>query len=162
VVALAPIRDEPKAHWLVVGYRDGNIELVPTSPSQRKPSFSFEQVPASPPMGILVGPMHTLIVGYANGLLGMWNQLDGSRLAFARLHGPVVHLRMVGDKLYAASALGRSLVWDLSVFHAERCELLREVWHDVPVAWEQGQPVVAEPPAGHRCNTASGAGKVAP
>ncbi|MBW2456424.1 MAG: WD40 repeat domain-containing protein [Deltaproteobacteria bacterium] len=154
VVALAPVRDRPKSPWLVVGYRDGNIELVPTSADVNKPSFSFEQVPASPPMTILVGPMHTLIVGYANGLLGMWNQLDGSRLAFARLHGPVVHMGIVGDKLYAATALGRSMVWDLSVFHAERCELLHEVWQDVPVVWEHGQPVAASPPAGHRCSTA--------
>ncbi|RLB57822.1 MAG: hypothetical protein DRI90_17520, partial [Deltaproteobacteria bacterium] len=152
VVALAPVRDQPKARWLVVGYRDGNLDLVPTSASLTKPSYSFEQVPASPPMAILLGPMHTLIVGYANGLLGMWSQLDGSRLAHARLHGPVVHLRIVGDKLYAATALGRSLVWDLSVFYAERCTLLREVWQDVPVVWDHGQPVVASPPPGHRCS----------
>jgi WD40 repeat protein len=153
VVALAPVRDLSTARWLVVGYRDGNIDLVPTNDRLTKPSYSFEQVPASPPMAILVGPMHTLIVGYANGLLGMWSQLDGTRLAHARLHGPVSHLRIVGDKLYAATALGRSLVWDLSLFYAERCALLREVWQDVPVIWQRGQPLVAPPPPGHRCIT---------
>ncbi len=152
VVALSPVPGRPESNWLVVGYRDGNIELVPTSADMKRPTFSFEQVPASPPMTILVGPMHTLIVGYANGLLGMWNQLDGSRLAFARLHGPVVHTRIVADKLYAATSLGRSMVWDLSVFHNERCDLLREVWQEVPVVWEQGQPVAASPPDGHRCS----------
>jgi len=71
----------------------------------------------------------------------------------ARLHGSVVHVRLSGDKLYAASELGGSVVWDLSPFYLERCALLREVWAQVPVVWQRGQAVDRQPPAKHPCRS---------
>ena len=145
VTALTKIGD-----YAAVGYRDGNIELLPLY-GDAKPELAFEQAPSSPAVRMLAGPMNTLIVGYANGTFGVWNLRDGTRLGQGRLHGPVRHLLFEGGKLYVASELGSSLVWDLSVLSTGYCELLREVWGAVPVGWAEGRAVRRPPPEGHRC-----------
>ena len=104
-------------------------------------------------MRILAGPLNTVVVGYANGLVGLWDTRDGKRLAHARLHGPVVHLQLEDQMLFAATDLGHHLQWDLSVFSRDYCTLLREVWHEVPVVWSSGRPVAAPPPIKHRCSS---------
>jgi WD40 repeat protein len=150
---LAPRADggQQETSWIVAGYRDGNVELLATDGDRYARSFTFEGVPASPPLRMLAGPMNTLIVGYADGLLGIWNVRDGTRLASSRLHGPVVHLLLEHHRLYAATELGEHLVWDLSAFYLDDCELLRQVWAQVPVVWESGHPAVRTPPSNHRC-----------
>jgi len=47
--------------------------------------------------------------------------------------------------------LGDAEALDLAAFHADYCDLLHEVWDDVPVIWENGHAVAAEPPANHAC-----------
>ena len=136
---------------IFVGYRDGTLEALSVSHGPPTAARSFEQVPASPVLRIVPGPADTLFVGYGNGLLGMWSQRDGTQLDRTMLHGPIVHLRVEGQKLYAATELGRFLVRDLSVFFVDHCTLLREVWDRVPVLWQQGQALEQPPPARHRC-----------
>ena len=41
---------------------------------------------------------------YANGFLGIWDASNGTILDQARLHGAVVHVRVVGSKRSEASA----------------------------------------------------------
>jgi len=69
----ATANHEEGGHWLAVGFEDGNIELAPMRPDQDKPSFTFERVPSSPPSRMMQGPMGSLIVGYANGVVGLWD-----------------------------------------------------------------------------------------
>jgi hypothetical protein len=146
--------------WLIVGYRNGNIELravgrPPTSSggtaAEARARLMLEQTPSSEPVRLLAGPLGTLIVGYANGVVGLWHLADGTRLAHSRLHGPVVHLVLEGHQLYAASELGGSLVWGLDAFYLEPCELLRRVWQRVPVLWRAGRAEPAPVPRDHRC-----------
>jgi WD40 repeat protein/serine/threonine protein kinase len=139
------------SEWLILGFRDGNIELVSLRSGKRRSNFSFEEVPASPVERLLVGPMNTVVAGYANGLLGIWNLQTGKRLEHARLHGPVIHLLLRKRKLYAATELGSHLVWDLGELYMDYCDLLRDVWSRVPVVLEGGLPVLRPPPRGHRC-----------
>jgi hypothetical protein len=136
--------------WLVLGFKDGNIELSPLTGRQR-PTFSFEKVPSSAVVRLLEGPMGTLIAGFANGVLGIWNLDNGARLHHIRLHGPVIHLLRREGKLYAATELGQSHVLDLGIFHTGYCNILRSVWGHVPAVWEGGLPLVRPPPPGHRC-----------
>jgi hypothetical protein len=135
---------------LVLGFRDGNIELLPTA-GQKRPGHTFEQVPSAAVVRLVEGPQGTLIAGFANGVVGIWDRDDGKRLEHARIHGPVVHLLLRGSKLYAASELGHHLIWDLGLFFADRCELLRQVQSRVPVVWERGHPVIAPPSRGGGC-----------
>jgi hypothetical protein len=139
------------ATWLVLGYRDGNIELVSLKTGAKRQGFSFKDVPASPVERILIGPMNTLIVGYANGLLGIWNLQSGRRLEHVHLHGPVIHLLLTRDQLHAATELGHHMTWDLSVLRSGYCALLQQVWDKVPVVWRDGRPVLQPPPSDHRC-----------
>ena len=137
--------------WLALGYHDGNIELVPLGAGAKGPRLSFEHVPSSPVSRVLWGPRQTLVVGFDNGVLGVWDSRTGSRLDDARLHGPVVHLAYRAGMVLAATELGGHLSWDLRVLEQDRCALLREVWREVPLLWVGGLPVLGPPPAGHRC-----------
>ncbi len=136
---------------LAVGYRDGNVELLADKVGDETPSIAFERTPASPPQQLMAGPMNTLIVGYRSGDVGIWSLADGSRLAHARLHGPIAHLLLEDDKLFAASELGDHLVWNLSQLRRDYCELMHEVWKRVPVVWHKGHAVVRAAPQTHRC-----------
>jgi len=137
--------------WLALGFENGNIEIIPTVQGKEKPDFSFEDVPSAPVVSMLEGPSQTLLVGYANGLLGIWNMNNGVRLDFSRLHGSVVHMLRKRNKLYAATALGDHLVQDLGAFHIKYCDLMRQVWQKVPVLWSGGMPVLSAAPQHHRC-----------
>jgi hypothetical protein len=98
--------------------------------------------------------MDTLITAFANGTVSLYSWRDGKQLATARIHGPIEHLLLENQKLYAASSLGQHLVWDLKALYADRCALLREVWQRVPVVWRDGRPVLEAPPLNHRCKHA--------
>ena len=58
---------------------------------------------------------------------------------------------MIGDTIYAATELGEHLAWDLSVLGEDYCKLMADLWSQVPIVWEAGQPVRAARPAGHPC-----------
>jgi hypothetical protein len=145
VTAMAMVGDR-----LVLGYKEGGIEMAAAA-EKKEPAFSFEDVPSTSVTAMIPGPMDTLIVGYASGLLGVWSLENGARLYHVRLHGPVVHLLMKGDRLFAASELGDLRTLDLGVFHRDYCGLLREVWSKVSIVWEEGLPKVREPPGSHVC-----------
>jgi len=137
--------------WLVLGFTDGNLELHPLAADQVRPTYSFEDVPSSPVVEILEGPAETLIVGFADGQLGLWDRHNGKRLEQLRLHGAVSHLLLQDRHLYAATELGDHQVLDLSVFYVDRCALMREVWAQVPVVWQRGLPVAADADPAHGC-----------
>jgi hypothetical protein len=135
----------------VVGYRDGSIELVMVDGSNRNDIGSFERHPSSAPTRIVIGPMDTVLVGFESGVLGMWDLSDGTRLAHARLHGPIVHVARSDDTFDAATELGDALHWDLSAFTGDHCTLLRKLWARVPVVWRAGRAVSEPPPSDHTC-----------
>ena len=128
---------------LVLGYQDGNLEFskVPT----------FHRVPSSPARHMLLGPKATIIVGYDNGVVGMWNLRDGARLARARLHGRVEHMLIDDQRLHAASDLGDQVSWDLRAFYGDYCDLVRAVWSRVPVIWRDGSAQLEPVPTQHTC-----------
>ena len=146
------------ADHLAVGYDNGNIELLtsrtatPGDVPTTRSGYSFERTPSSPVTRILSGPMNTLIAGFGNGAVGVWSWRDGKRLADGRTHGPIEHLLLENHRLYAASALGQHLMWDLSTLYDERCTLLREVWASVPVVWQDARAITVPPPAKHPCH----------
>ncbi len=51
----------------------------------------------------------------------------------------------------AATEMGDHLAWELSVLDEPYCDVIEQLWDEVPVVWrEQGLRLEA-PPAGHRC-----------
>ncbi|MCA9666474.1 MAG: hypothetical protein KC503_12825, partial [Myxococcales bacterium] len=146
VSALAAVGEE-----IVIGYADGSLERRAPSSVARRGGASFEGVPASAVTRLIAGPSQTIVAGFADGTVAMWRLAGGARLERALLHGEVRWLLRAGHDLFAVSALGDSLRWDLSAFDLDRCALLRELWKRVPVVWDAGQPRRRGVPRGHRC-----------
>ncbi len=138
--------------WFALGYAEGTIALVPTRKGGPRPAFAFDSTPSSPVVRLTEGPAGTLVAGFANGVVGIWDLSNGSLLKQSRLHGSVEYLVMKEDRLVAATDLGDSIDLDLSLFNTPACDLLASVWRQVPVVWEGGLPVRRGPPASHRCN----------
>jgi len=134
-----------------LGFNDGNVELVDARGRAHRRTLSFEQVPSSPVARIMAGPSSSIILGFANGQVGLWSLKNGRLLDRLRVHGPVQHLVLEARKLYAVSELGDHRVMDLSVFYLDYCKLLRQVWRQVKVTWEDGRPVRTPAPTKHRC-----------
>ncbi|MBI4704245.1 MAG: protein kinase [Deltaproteobacteria bacterium] len=147
----------PDGRWLASASFDRTVRVwdMPSEALIRvlrgHTDLSFANTPASPVVALLAAPMSTVVAGYGNGLVGLWDLSDGSRLASARLHGPVTHLLLAGQKLYVATDLGWHHIWDLGAFYLDHCSLLEQLWQQVPVVWERGQALARPPPAGHRC-----------
>ena len=136
--------------WLILGFSNGSVEPLASRPDPA-PGFRFEQTPSSPVERMLEGPLSTLVVGFANGLWGIWSLQTGACLYHSRLHGAIRHLLLDGTRLYVASDLGQHATLDLAVLRMPYCDLLRAVWSEVPVIWEGGLPVRRAPPDDHRC-----------
>jgi WD40 repeat protein/serine/threonine protein kinase len=141
--------------WLVLGFHDGAMQRFPIAPHKgertQEQDVHLQGVSSSEVTRLLPGPEGTLIAGFANGLLGIWELKNGSRLHHVRLNGPVAHLLRKSKQVYAASQLGGHLVWDLSLFDLDYCKLLGRVWKQAPVVWKDGRTVLRAPPAAHRC-----------
>ncbi len=134
---------------VVVGYQDGNLAVVG---SEQTSTARFEGVPSSEVVRIVAGPRDTLVVGYANGSVGLWNRQSGARLRLQRLHGRVAHLHTRPDGVViAATDLGQHLRWDLRLFEQDYCALLKELWAKVPVVWHAGAAKLVPAPTGHSC-----------
>jgi eukaryotic-like serine/threonine-protein kinase len=135
---------------LVLGYPEGHLEVRPRQ-SSGVPGLNLEEVPEHAPTALAAGPAGSLVVGFADGLLGLWDPASGERLLHAKLHGPIRHLRVDARGLSAASELGDHLRWELADLERPYCELLADLWARVPVVWEGGRPVARPPPSAHAC-----------
>ena len=132
---------------IVIGYQDGIVERRGSGAP-----LLMDETPSSPVMALIAGPAPgTMVAGFANGTLGVWDVASGMRLERMQLHGPVIHLAMDQGRLDAATDLGDQAAYDLGVFRSDYCDLLRDVWHAVPTRWEEGAPRTRAPAAGHRC-----------
>lgn len=104
------------------------------------------------PLHMELGPAGTLIVAFQSGHVGLWETETLALLDMVKLHGEPVHIQRRDHQLYLATDLGDHTVWDLSSYERDYCDLLAEVWDEIPVVWEGGQTVRQPPPPGHRCN----------
>jgi len=135
---------------LIVGDKAGALDLHPAGAAPGQ-TISFQNVPASAATRIIAGPPGTVVIGFANGNVGLWSLADRKRLAERKLHGSVQHLLLEDKWLYAATDLGQQLSWDFSTFYEDYCVLMRQVWKRVPTIWQAGRPLMGAPPADHRC-----------
>ena len=136
---------------LVLGCESGALEVSTSRAGSTAEIVTLRDTPPSPVLQLEPGPHDTLVAGFANGLIGIWSLSTGDLLYAARLHGPITHLVLSDEHLQAASELGAVLSLPLAALQRTRCEILREVWAEVPVVWERGRPLRRPPPAGHAC-----------
>jgi len=62
-----------------------------------------------------------------------------------------MHIAVRSGQLVAVSELGDTLVWNLGVLLDGYCRLMRRVWDEVSVVWDDGMPLRRVPPPDHRC-----------
>ena len=134
---------------LVMGFDEGNVLVSPATGGQ---AISLQDIAPSPVTALHLGPApETVVVGFANGFLGIWSLRNGARLEQAQLHGAVTHLVAQQARIHLASELGDHTTLDLDVLREPYCSLMREVWAQVPVVWQHGLAVVQPAPADHAC-----------
>ena len=145
----APLR---KGDRLLFAYGPGRIRSIPIVKGAKKPTVQFEGFSLGAITSMVAGPRGTVFAGSSDGTVGVWRVQDGARLDSFRLHGPVAHLMIRGQTLYAVSELGDVRTVDLSTLKTGYCDLLRQVRRRVPVVWRGGRSVVQPPDPGHRCS----------
>ena len=137
--------------WLAVGYTSGQPRWLPLVQKAKKEPPTLKSLPLSSLTHILPGPHETVILGYANGGVGLWSLRTGRRLEFIRLHGSLQHLVLYKNRLMAASELGEFIDWDLSLYQMSYCQWLRDIWKEVPLSWEKGRMKAKTRPKDHAC-----------
>ncbi len=137
---------------IVLGSEGGALDRIAIADGRQERVGKPSDMPPAAVTSLLSGPMRTLVAGYSDGQVGVWCLDTGSLLLTHRLHGPVKHLRLHSDQLLVATDLGDFRVIPLHSLGQSRCQLLQEVWADVPVVWEGGRPIRRLPPDGHECS----------
>jgi hypothetical protein len=112
---------------------------------------SLEDAPASAVTAVAEGPPGIVVLGFSQGLVGLWDLTTGGRLEAWQLHGPVTNIVLVGHELRMASELGDWRVANLDAFYLDHCEVLRRLWRRTPVAVDEGRIVLRAPPVDHAC-----------
>ncbi|MCC6747714.1 MAG: protein kinase [Deltaproteobacteria bacterium] len=140
---------------LYAGLSDGQLVRSPSRGTGPFTPLVLEGAPSRTIVQLAEGPRDTLVVGFANGVLGLFSLVDGGLLYATQLHGPVDQLLLRQGHLYAATELGSHLELDLRDLSLGHCDLLRDVWRAVPVVQEAGRPQLRAPPAHHPCRPAS-------
>lgn len=144
VSALAPV-----GRHLVLGFLDGGLERAPRGEAHGERNVVFDSTPSTSVVRVTEGPGSTVVAGFADGTVGLWNASDGKSLYRAKLHGAVRHLLRKGSQIYALTDLGDPLTLDLGVLGMPYRDVVREVWDEVPIVWEDGFAVVKDLPKHH-------------
>lgn len=139
----------PMSDGTMLGYRNGSLEYVDRS-GQRSP-LTLERQPSGPVMVMKQGPKGAIVLGYANGTVATYGAKDGAELARTKLHGAVVSLVVDGPWVAAQTDLGDSGLLDVSAFTAEHCDIVRAVWKEVHIEWNEGLPERRPLPEQHPC-----------
>jgi WD40 repeat protein len=134
--------------WLL-GYPDGRFERF--APGATDPAATrLDAAPASAIRRLAAGPNGDVLVGFDSGDLGLWRIEDGHRLLRGKLHGPITHLARRSGPVLALSERGDVASLDVREFTQGWCEVLHDVWAQVPEVWEGGR-VQTRGAGGHRC-----------
>lgn len=136
---------------LILGHPKRNITLLGTSPDEPPSVARFERASQAAPTRMTPGPNNTLVAGYRDGTVALFDTFDGALLLKAELHGPIAHLVMHDDRAYVVTELGDTLVWELDFLTSDYCALMHGIWANTPIVWEQGEPRIREAPAAHPC-----------
>lgn len=143
--ALAPVG----AH-LAVGYEGGRIELFDPDDGDRS-APRFERPLLERVARLAEGPGGTVVAGYLNGAVRIWDLASGALVLAETLNGSISHLQASSERLLAVTDAGAFGSWSLESLTATRCGLLERIWETVPFTWEGGAPVRKAPPADHPC-----------
>jgi WD40 repeat protein/tRNA A-37 threonylcarbamoyl transferase component Bud32 len=132
------------------------IRLVGDQGTQRTIELAGSGSGSSAVATMVSGPAGTVVAGFENGFVGVWNPEDESFLLGFGLHGPVTHLVHDDGTVVANTDLGDTRVIDLSVLQTDGCLLMRDIWAEVDVVAEGSTLRERKPPRDHPCVRYSG------
>lgn len=135
---------------LLLGFSEGSIEVHEQTEKEVVTRF-LEATFAAPVVRLEPGPLGTVLAGFGDGYLGLWDTKSGVRLSSRRAVGEIVSILQRDGMAHVITNQGDHVSWDLGVFVQDRCDLLRETWALVPVVWERGRAVSRPPPRSHEC-----------
>ncbi|MFO0755013.1 MAG: protein kinase [Byssovorax sp.] len=130
----------------IVGFDNGAVEVR----APGRGPVALRETPTGAVAVLAPGPSETLIAGFDDGVLGVWDPASGRLLDRARLHGGVIRAGAEGSAIKAESELGDRATIDLTVLGQPYCDVLRQVWRAIPFEWRDGAPRI-EPPPAHAC-----------
>jgi hypothetical protein len=140
---------------VLVGQRGGSVQLLPQGPGSAQERGrelrAFSDTASDAVTLIEPGPGNTVIVGFANGMYGVWNR-QGMRLQRGQIHGAVLYA-VPGDRqsIWLISDVGESALLEMDVYRKPYCQLMEEVWRGAAVTWD-GERLVQQPrPNAHPC-----------
>jgi WD40 repeat protein len=145
---------------LALGFAEGTIVLRRAGSSER----SRDELQDTPISGVAVmqeGPSHTLVAGFENGFVGLWDLSTRVLLSHLHLHGAVTGVAYADGGIVAATDLGDQGTIELGTLEQPYCELLREVRREVPFLWQGGVIADRDPtvPAACRPETSPAASR---
>ena len=94
----------------------------------------LRDAPGAPVVALAGGLADTVLAGFEDGEVILWDPASGPRLDGWHLHGPARHLVVDGDHLTVATDIGDVQELDLSQLDLDHCDLLDEVWDRVAPA----------------------------
>jgi WD40 repeat protein/tRNA A-37 threonylcarbamoyl transferase component Bud32 len=142
-VAVARLGD-----WLLLAYPDGTVDVRAWPGGELRRGVRLGGLPGVPVSRMAAGPGGLVGLGFESGQVGVWQLPGGARLLTDKMHGPVAWLGFGPGALEAGSELGDRASLPIEDLLSPRCELLRRVWAEVPVRWEDGRARLRPPPEG--------------
>ena len=136
---------------LVLGYFNGAVEVRPLAAEEAGTARMMRDAPSGQVNAFALGPANSLVAGYSSGAVVVWDMASGAKLLDAKIAGPVWPLLVRGTRVYGVTAIGEHVMLDLAEFLEPRCELMRQVWADVPFTWSEGRAVPTPAPSEGPC-----------
>ncbi len=147
------------ARGLAVLYSGNRLELT-TSDGQNK-RRSLRDVP-----GIVVDLYWIsdalMALSFEDGTVGLWSIESGHFLWSHRLRGIAENIWVRSNVLYTVTEVGDTMTQDISDFTRDRCELLGDVWREMPASWEDGRAQLTPPPEIEGCAPLANGAAAAP
>ena len=135
-----------------VGVETGRVQLLSLDGDDLVHQGYLQGTAPSPVRVLEPGPGATVAVGFEDGTVGLWDRASRRLLLERRLHGPVRALSVWSGRLHALTELGDTTTVDLRVLEEPHCELMQQIWAQLPVCWEAGVASFCAPPADHPCS----------
>ncbi|HOT12126.1 MAG TPA: protein kinase, partial [Polyangiaceae bacterium] len=117
--------------YLVAGTYQGDIRFLMDENTRDQPRGSLPGLPSASVQALLEGPAETVVAGFSNGMVGVWDGRRRALVATEHLHGKVLFLQRNRGKVHALSELGDRVTLDLELLERPYCEVMRDVWDRV-------------------------------
>jgi hypothetical protein len=135
---------------VVVGHDDGAVEVRTWS----MPESIASQFDSTPPATVSLlrsAAAGTVVAGFIDGSVGLWDPTSGRKHLHRYAFGQVIDALTTDLGVVAITDLGDHTSLDLSVLQLPYCALMRQVWAEAPLVWQDGVLHVRAGAPGHPC-----------